>query len=1200
MKSSLSLLGAAALVSSSFAWGQAVSVNGGSIQGTITDASGATVPNAQITLVSPDTGFTKQLSTDSSGFYSVGPLNPGNYTVTATAPGFQRFELKTVVRTGTATTGSFKLTVGSASDTVEVTAGSVQVNSEQFNVSDVITGEQIANLPIQGRNFMDVAQIEPGVILQSGSTFDPTKNGYSAISVSGVSGRTTRILLDGQDITDETVGATIMNVSQGAINEFQLNRSTQDVSGEVTSTGQVLVSTNSGTNAFHGFAFYNFQDHRAGFATLRGLDIPFQRNQFGGSVGGPILRDKLFFFANVERIKQDSSASSQIDTTLFPSLAAAYPTVPSPFRDTYSTGRLDWNGPLHGHYFARVSYEANATTTANGNGFWLFSNRDNIPAYAFGADFTSGRLTHSFRGSYEKFHNFIADASQGNSSLYIPKAFSQPFSFYNNAAHLFTGPNYLAPQVTYQTDKQLRYDGSWTKGAHSIRYGASLNRVLGGGFASFYGLAPRAASTAATRLTNANCPATGPVTDPTLCYAPSAVVIGNGVGYATADSAFSYPGGGLYSWRVGAYIADAWKVTPSFTVSAGLRWSLDTNRQGQNLASAPCSDLNSIFGSPCSGNTAITSLFDPSFTGRTNTPTKNFGPQLGFNFSPGSHKTAIRGGVGIYYESSVWNNLTNANGFQKTGLIYTSRTVCGGANSLSIPNVNGAPGSSSTITSIDGQTIASLCAQPIAQSYSHFINLQNLYRGAVQTVGPSLNNGYIGQTLTAGGLFSPNYKSPYSIQFNGGVQQELWKGAVISVDYVHNATQRITQSVDVNRDGSARSLNVTAATNAITTTTVARGCSGGASAAAVTCAIAAGARITDFARTGLESGNVFLTNNPAVYKGRTVATGAAFPGLNPNLGRGLFILPVGRSGYDAMQVVFRQQQVHPAPGIQNANYQISYSLSRSVSNSSGLNGDEFFSAGPYDYDQTTRYMGPNGLDHLHAVNMGGSFLLRYGPRLSAIGHFYSAPPSNLSLDNLSGTAAQIFRTDVTGDGTTGDLTPGTNPGQYMRGVNGKNLAGFINNYNATQAGKPTPAGQALINAGLMTNAQLYALGAVQPTIAAPTNGTGIQNPIFRTFDATFSYPIRLGHYVHRLGESASLEPAVAMYNVFNMANYTTPSGLLLASNYGAVTTTDANSTNYVNGPNTYSVQDQDRIQRGSGTFSQGAPRSTEFQLKLNF
>jgi hypothetical protein len=324
-------------------FGQAISVNGGSIQGTITDPSGAIIPSASVTITGTDTGFVKTLTTDSAGYYSLGPLIPGNYSVTVVATGFERMVIKTVVRTGTATNGNFKLTLGATTETVEVNAGALQINTDQQGVSDVITSEQIKNLPVNGRNFLDLAQVIPGVILQSGESFDPTKAGYSAISVGGVSGRTTRILLDGQDITDETVGTTIFNVSQGAIGDFQLNRSTQDVSGEVTSTGQVLVSTTSGTNAFHGELFYNFQDHRAMFARAKdGQDPQFQRNQFGGGVGGPILRDKLFFFGNIERIKQDSSSVSPVSSTgLFSAIYAAHPIIPSPYRETYSTVRLD-------------------------------------------------------------------------------------------------------------------------------------------------------------------------------------------------------------------------------------------------------------------------------------------------------------------------------------------------------------------------------------------------------------------------------------------------------------------------------------------------------------------------------------------------------------------------------------------------------------------------------------------------------------------------------------------------------------------------------------------------------------------------------------------------------------------------------------------------------------------------------------------
>ena len=243
---------------------QAISTNGGSIQGTVIDPTGAIIPGATVTVTATDTGETRTTKTDSAGFYGVGPLIPGNYSITITAAGFSHEVIKTVVKLGTVTAGNAKLALGNQSETIEVNAGALQINTDQIGVAGEISKEQIDDLPINGRNILDVAQLQPGVILQSGMSFDPTKAGYSALSVSGVGGRTTRILLDGQDITDETVGTTIFNVPSGPIDEAQLNRSTQDISGEVTSTGQMLMSTRSGTNKFHGNVFWELPGRACG------------------------------------------------------------------------------------------------------------------------------------------------------------------------------------------------------------------------------------------------------------------------------------------------------------------------------------------------------------------------------------------------------------------------------------------------------------------------------------------------------------------------------------------------------------------------------------------------------------------------------------------------------------------------------------------------------------------------------------------------------------------------------------------------------------------------------------------------------------------------------------------------------------------------------------------------------------------------
>ncbi len=1196
-----------------FALAQAISVNGGSIQGTITDPSGAEVSGAAVSITSPETGYRHDLTTDKSGFYSVGPLNPGSYTVTVTSPGFQSLSVQTVIRTGTSTPGSFKLNVGQSSTEISVVAGQVQLNTDQGSVSDVITRQQIDTLPINGRNFLDLAQIEPGVILQSGETFDPTKAGYSAISVSGVSGRTTRILLDGQDITDETVGTTIFNVSQGSIDEFQLNRSTQDVSGELTSTGQVLVSTRSGTNGFHGQLFGQFQDHRALFARAEnGYDAPFQRNQFGGSVGGPIIKDKLFFFANSERIKQDSSAVAGLGT-LFTAIATTNPLVPTPYRETYSAVRLDYNGPFGGHYFVRANYNANAVSSNFGDGYWLYANRDNTPGIAGGADFATGRFTHSFRGSYEKFHNLISDTSN-NASIYngIPG-----FTFYYSAQHLYSGPNYLAPQGTFQSDKQFRYDGSWTKGAHNIRYGFAINRILGGGFANFFGLSPRTSISSSSLLTGtvtANNPnglgcngivgAAACPNNPLDGYHPQGVILGNGQGFFAEKPGFGLQGGGVFDWRTGVYFQDSWKITPNLTLNAGLRYSIDTDRANQDVTLPTCGDVDtSAVASPCGTAPASTPLFsfwNPAFTQtHARQPYGNVAPQVSVVYALPDRKTVLRAGIGMFFEGDVFNNTTNARtNIIKQGAFFNDSALCNSYATFDVQFPNG-----TDVTSINGTDLNTVCnGQTLRQASTNLLALQKSYQSvtAANAVGP--NGSYYGETLAVnggsgvtGGAFAPTYKAPYSEQWNFGVQREVFKGGILSADYVHNSTLKISQFIDQNHIGAARYYNATAGANAVARTAAAyANCAGvtGTSAQAA-CAIGNGAKLSQFAAGRLDSGSQKLGGFPDSAYGYSVNTGVAFAGANPLLGNGNFLVPIGRSGYDALQVVLRQVATHPAPGIQQANIQVSYNLSRIVS-SSGGGSDQFFAAGSYDYDNPNQYMGRNGLDHKHEVNFGGSMTLKYGPRVGLIGHFYSASPTNLTLDG-SVAAGGIFTSDITGDGTIGDLAPGTLPGSYMHDVKAKDLTGYINNFNATYAGKLTPAGQAVVNAGTLTFAQLNAIGAVIQPIALPSSNIALPNPTTRSVDASFSYLVPLA----RLREGISLEPEIDFYNVGNFANFGNDnSGVLLntTSAGGNYNTTGG----YLTGPNNFPNLNANRLQRGSGTYNVGAARTTEFKLKLNF
>jgi hypothetical protein len=407
---------------------------------------------------------------------------------------------------------------------------------------------------------------------------------------------------------------------------------------------------------------------------------------------------------------------------------------------------------------------------------------------------------------------------------------------------------------------------------------------------------------------------------------------------------------------------------------------------------------------------------------------------------------------------------------------------------------------------------------------------------------------------------------------------------VLTVDYLHSVTNHIAQAVDANRVGDARYFDPAAAAAAINATVTAF------HATSVDQAIANGARISDFAGNGLDSGTQFNSGYPSPGN-------IAFGGRNPLVGEGQFQYPTGRAGYDALQFNFRQQASHPFPGIMQSNFEASYSFSRQNSTAKGAAGtsnggsDTFFTPSAWDYNNPTQFIGPGDLDRRHILSFGGSALLKYGPRVGLIGHIYSSQAGNITMDTTTnGAAGQIFQTDWTGDGTIGDVVPGTDPGAFMRQYSNKNLSQLINKYNSQFAGRLTPAGQTVVNSGVLTAAQMQAMGAVMQPIAQPTGPT-IRNYPFRTLDANFSYPIKLRF----ISESAVLEPGVAMYNFANFGNFkttNTDSELLVA--------VDPTTTNYINGPYDPGIKDQNRITRGAGTFDQGDARSTEFQLKFVF
>src|SRR5271156_5299744 len=284
--------------------GAQTTISTGSIQGIIADSTGAAIAGANVTITDKASGQVISATTTSAGTYTSGALVPTEYLVRVEAKGFKALNATVAVEVGVTAPGNFKLQIGNASETVDVQADTLQVNTEQATIQGVINTEQIENLPINGRNFLDLAQLEPGVQIQDGGNFDPTKKGFSSISFGGRFGRTARIEVDGVDTSDETVGTVTQDIPQGAIQEFSIGESMLDLSTELTSSGSVNVVTKSGTNSYHGQGYYAFRDQSLDANLPGASDTPFQRNQFGGNFGGAFIKNRLFFFVDAERTKQ--------------------------------------------------------------------------------------------------------------------------------------------------------------------------------------------------------------------------------------------------------------------------------------------------------------------------------------------------------------------------------------------------------------------------------------------------------------------------------------------------------------------------------------------------------------------------------------------------------------------------------------------------------------------------------------------------------------------------------------------------------------------------------------------------------------------------------------------------------------------------------------------------------------------------------
>jgi hypothetical protein len=285
----------------------------GTIVGTVRDPSGAVVPNVEVRITNEQTNQGTSFKTDSMGNYTAPLLRPGVYSVSAEASGFHRFLASgLVLQVDQTARVDIAMQVGDVSQTVEVTGAAALLQTENATMGAVIDDRKIVELPLNGRSFIDLALLSPGVMRAGGA------QGQWALTVDGGRPQNNNFLLDGTQNTDGDFNKAVVNPSVDVIQEFKVQTSNYSAEFGRSGAGQINVVTKSGTNEFHGTVYEFFRNSAM---DARSINSPsklpnFNRHQFGGTTGGPIIRNKTFFFANYEGVRrvQGQSATSSVPT----------------------------------------------------------------------------------------------------------------------------------------------------------------------------------------------------------------------------------------------------------------------------------------------------------------------------------------------------------------------------------------------------------------------------------------------------------------------------------------------------------------------------------------------------------------------------------------------------------------------------------------------------------------------------------------------------------------------------------------------------------------------------------------------------------------------------------------------------------------------------------------------------------------------
>jgi hypothetical protein len=395
------------------------------IVGRVTDNSGAVIPNAKVTVVNTGTNDKHDATVSNTGDYVVPQLLPGEYTVTVEMAGFSRYLRRVVLETGQQARIDVVLSPGTVSQSVEVEATAALVSTENASIGNVVDQKKIAELPLNGRNYLQLAQLQPNVFAPAQGSTVGFRGGFN---VAGNSEVANNYMMDGIDNNDETTNQPLAQPILDAVQEFRVLTGTYSAEYGRQGGGQIIVNTRSGTNDFHG-SLYEF--HRNSVFDATNYFAPkkpsFKRNQFGGVIGGPILREKTFFFAGYEGQRRGAQEASQATVPLPAFKNGDFSSVKTQLRNPFSTQPCNPSANQLGGCFINNQIPQSMWSKQGAGLLALFPNPTTAGTQIFASaasspyrgDQFSGRVDHKFSdkdsifGSYQ-FYDFTQTYALSN------------------------------------------------------------------------------------------------------------------------------------------------------------------------------------------------------------------------------------------------------------------------------------------------------------------------------------------------------------------------------------------------------------------------------------------------------------------------------------------------------------------------------------------------------------------------------------------------------------------------------------------------------------------------------------------------------------------------------------------------------------------------------------------------------------------